>query len=75
MLKDLLERCKTELLSAWQLFQKMFILMCCINKYNNAVHKSITIKPIDIRSGFYAEHNEGSNEKIPKLKVGDYVRI
>ena len=33
------------------------------------------MKPTDITSGTYAEYNEDSNEKDPKSKVGDHVRI
>ena len=46
-----------------------------VNKYNNAVHRTIKIKPIDITSGSLAEYDENSNEKDPKFKVGDHVRI
>ena len=31
--------------------------------------------PIDVTSDSYAEYNEYSNEKDPKFKVGDHVRI
>ena len=33
------------------------------------------MKPIDVTSDFYAEYNEDSNEKDPKFKVGDHVRV
>ena len=46
-----------------------------VNKYNNAVHRIIKIKPIDVTPGPPAEYNENSNEKDPKFKVGDHVRI
>ena len=46
-----------------------------VNKYNNTVHRSIKMKPVDLTSDFYAEYNEDSNEKDPKCKVGDHVRI
>ena len=32
------------------------------------------MEPIDVRSDSYAEYNIDSNEKNPKLKVGDHVR-
>ena len=44
-----------------------------VNKYNNTVHTSIKMKPIDVTSGLYAEYKEDSNEKGPKFEVG--VRI
>ena len=46
-----------------------------VNKYNNTVHKTIKMKPIDVTSDTYAEYNEDSNKKDPKLKVGDHIRI
>ena len=46
-----------------------------VNKYNNTVHRTIKMKPIDVTSNSYAEYNEDSNEKDPKFKVGDRVRI
>ena len=46
-----------------------------VHKYNNTVHKTIKMKPIDVRSNSYAEYNENSNKKDPKFKVCDHVRI
>ena len=45
------------------------------NKYNNTVHRKMKMKPVDVTSDSYAEYNEDFNEKDPKFKVGDYVRI
>ena len=33
------------------------------------------MKPIDVTSDSYAEYNVNSNEKDPKFKVGDHIRI
>ena len=46
-----------------------------VKKYNNTVHRTIKIKPIDITSDSDAEHNEDSNEKDPRFKIGNYVGI
>ena len=46
-----------------------------VNKYYNTVQITIKMKPIDVTSDSYAEYNEDSNEKEPKFKVGDHVRI
>ena len=46
-----------------------------VNKYYNTVHTVIKIKPTEVTSDCYAEYNEDSNEKDPKFKVGDRVRI
>ena len=31
--------------------------------------------PIDVKNDSFAEYNEESNEKDPKIKVNDHVRI
>ena len=46
-----------------------------VNKYNNTVHRTIKMKPIDVTSDSYTEYNEYFNEKDPKFKAGDRVRI
>ena len=46
-----------------------------VNKYNNTVHKTIEMKPIDVTNDSYAEYSEDSNKKGPKYKVNDHVRI
>ena len=46
-----------------------------VNEYKNTYHKTITMKPIDVKSYSFAEYNEESNEKDPKFKVGDHVWI
>ena len=46
-----------------------------VNKYNNTIHRTIKMKPIDVTSNSFAEYNEDSNKKDPKFKVGDHVRI
>ena len=50
-----------------------------VNKYNNTVHRTIKMKPIDV-TDYYAEYNGHSmelhsNKKNSKFKVGDNVRI
>ena len=51
------------------------VLDYIVKKYNNTCHSTIKMKPIDIKSGSFAEYNEESNEKDPKFKIGDYVMI
>ena len=46
-----------------------------VNKCNNAVHRSIKMKSIDVTSDSYAEYNKYSNKKDPKFTVGGRVRI
>ena len=76
LLKDLLERLKIKYTSTWQLFQKMFdVLDDIVNRYNNTVHRTIKMEPIDVISNSYAEYNEDSNKRNSKFKVDDHVRI
>ena len=46
-----------------------------VNKYNNTVHRTIIMKPIDVRGDSYVEYNEDFNKKGPKFKVNDHARI
>ena len=52
-----------------------FDVLNIINKYNNTVHRTIKMKPIDVTSDSYAEYIEDFNKKDPKFKVGDHVRM
>ena len=51
------------------------VLNDILDKYNNTVHRTIKMKPIDVTSDSSSEYNEDSNVTKPKLKVGDHVRI
>ena len=51
------------------------VLNDIVDKYSNTFHTAIKMKPIDVKSHSYAEHNEDYNEKDLKHKVGDHVRI
>ena len=51
------------------------VLNDVVDKYSNACHNTIKMKPIDVKRDSFAEYNEESNEKDPKFKVGDHVRI
>ena len=51
------------------------VLNDIVDEYNNTYHKTIKMKPIDVKNYSFAVYNEESNEKYPKFKVGDYVRI
>ena len=46
-----------------------------VNKYNNTVHRTIKMKPIEVMNDYYVKSNEDFNKKNPKFKVGDHVRI
>ena len=46
-----------------------------VNKYNNTYHRATKMKPIDVKNNAYIDSNEKVNDKDPKFKVGDHVRI
>ena len=50
-----------------KIFKHMTGISKNVNKYNNAVHRTIKMKPINVTSDSYAEYNEDSNEKDPKF--------
>ena len=51
------------------------VLNHIVDEYNNTYHRIIKMKPINVKSDSFVEYNEESNEKDPKYKVGDHVRI
>ena len=51
------------------------VLNDIVGEYNNKYHRTITMKPIGVRNDSFSDYNEESNEKDPKFKVGDHVRI
>ena len=46
-----------------------------VNKYNNTYHTTIKMKPIGVKDNTYIHTNKEINNKDPKFKVGDHVRI
>ena len=38
-------------------------------------HRTIIMKPTDVKPGTYAEYYVDSHEKDPKFKVGNHVRV
>ena len=50
-----------------------------VDKYNNTVHGTIKMRPIDVMGDSYAKHNDFNekkfNKKDPKFKVGNHVKI
>ena len=46
-----------------------------VDKYNNTYHTTIKKKPIDVKDNTYINTDEEINDKGPKFKVGDHVRI
>ena len=46
-----------------------------VKKYNNTYHSTIKMKSIDVKDNNFTKYIEESNEKDPKFKIGDHVRI
>ena len=46
-----------------------------VNEYNNTYHTTIKVKPIDVKDNTYINTDKEINDKDPKFKVGDRVRI
>ena len=45
------------------------------NKYNNTYHNTTKMKPIDVKSSTSVDSSKENNDKDPKFKIGDSVRI
>ena len=50
-------------------------LVDIVDKYNNTYHTTIKMKPIDVKDNTYINASKEINNKDPKFKVGDHVRI
>ena len=46
-----------------------------VKKYNNTYHTSIKMKPVDVKDNTYTDFKKEVNDKDPKFKIGDHVRI
>ena len=46
-----------------------------VNKYNKTYHSTIKIKPVDVKSSTYIDSTKEINNRDPKFKIGDIVRI
>ena len=46
-----------------------------VKEYNNTYHTSIKMKPVDVKDNTYINFKKGINNKDPKFRVGDRVRI
>ena len=46
-----------------------------VDKYNNIYHTTIRMKPINVKDNTYINTAKEINNKDPKFKVGDRVRI
>ena len=46
-----------------------------VNEYNNTYHRTIKMKSADVKGNTYINSTKEVNDKDPKFKVGDHVRI
>ena len=46
-----------------------------VDEYNSTYHTTIKMKPIDVKDNTYINTSKQINNKDPKSKVGDRVRI
>ena len=46
-----------------------------VNRYNNTYHSTIKMKPVDVKPNTYIESSKEINNKNPKFKIADAVRI
>ena len=51
------------------------ILDDIVHKYNNKKHRTIKMKPIDVKDNTYIDLGKEVNDNDPAFKVGDHVRI
>ena len=50
-------------------------LVDILNEYNNRYHRTVKMKPLDVKYNTYIDSSKEVNDKDPKYKVGDHVRI
>ena len=46
-----------------------------VNKYNNIYHITIRMKPVHVKPSTYIDSSKETNDKHPKFKDGNHVRI
>ena len=46
-----------------------------VDEYNNTYHKTIKMKPVDVKDNTYIDFKKEVNDKDPKFKVSDHVRV
>ena len=46
-----------------------------VNEYNNTYYRTIKVKPVDVKDSTYIDFGKDVNDKDPKFKISDHVKI
>ena len=46
-----------------------------VDKYNNTYHRTIKMKPVNVKSSTYVDSSKEINNEDPKFKIRDIVRL
>ena len=46
-----------------------------VNEYNNTYHRTVKMKIVDVKDNKYIDFDKEVNNKDPKFKIGDHVKI
>ena len=46
-----------------------------VDEHNSTYHRTIKMKPVDVNDNTYIDFEREVNNKDPKFKIGDHVRI
>ena len=57
------------------LFLKGLLDNDIVNEYSNTYHRTIKMKPFDVKDNTYINSSKEVNDKDPKFQVGDQARI
>ena len=74
-MKSWLEKNDIEMYSTHNEGKSVKTLEDIVIKYNNTYHSTIKMKPVEEKSNTYINSSKETNDKGPKFKIGDIVRI
>ena len=46
-----------------------------VSEFNNTYHRTVKMKPVDVKDNIYINFEKEVNNNDPKFKIGDHVRI
>ena len=50
-------------------------LAVIVNEHSNTYHRTIKMKPVDVKLNAYVDFGVANNDKDPKFNFGDHVKI